>query len=70
MASKPWKHKIAIHTLSNISRSKDNQTIKFRQLIEYIIRKIFLQKSYSKSGEETITTPYTKKSNLSMSLDQ
>ena len=70
MTSKPWKHKIAIHTLPNISRSKDNQTMKFRQLIEYIIRKIFLQKSHSKSGEETIPTPYTKKSNLSMSLDQ
>ena len=37
------QHTIAIHILSNISRSKDNQIMKFGQLIEYNIRKIFLK---------------------------
>ena len=37
------KKKIAIHSLPNISRRKDNQTIKFGQLIEYIIKNIFLE---------------------------
>ena len=37
---------IAINILLNISRSKDNQTMKFGQLIEYI-RNIFLEKSYT-----------------------
>ena len=31
--------------LSNISRSKSNQTVEFDQLIEYNIRNISLQKS-------------------------
>ena len=31
--------------LPNIPRSNGNETIKFRQLIEYNIRNIFLQKS-------------------------
>ena len=43
MASTPGKKAIAIHWLPNISRRKDNQTIKFGQLIEYIIKNIFLE---------------------------
>ena len=39
---------ITIHILSNISRSKDNQRMKFGQLIKYNKRNIFLQKSYRK----------------------
>ena len=31
------KHTIQIHILPNTSRSKDNQTMKFGQLIEYNI---------------------------------
>ena len=34
MTSQPGKQRIAINILSNISRSKGNQTIKFGQLIE------------------------------------
>ena len=34
-----------IHILPNISRSKDNQAMKFGQLIKYSVRSIFLQKS-------------------------
>ena len=35
---------IAIHILPDISQSKDNQTMKFDQLIEYNKRNISLQK--------------------------
>ena len=45
MISQPGKQAIAIHMLPYIPRSKDNQTIKFGQLIEYNIRNIFLEKS-------------------------
>ena len=35
---------IETHTLSSVSRSKGNQTIKFGQLVEYNIRNIFFWK--------------------------
>ena len=34
------------------------------------MRKIFLEKSYTKCGVETIPRPFSKKSKLSVSLDQ
>ena len=40
----------AIRILPNISRSKDNQTKKFGQLIESDVRNIFLQKLPSKKA--------------------
>ena len=55
--------------LPNISRSKDNQTMEFGQLIEYNMRNNFLEKSFTKRGGETISRPFSKKSKLSMSLD-
>ena len=42
-----------------MSRSKGNQTMKFGQLIEYNIRNIFLEKSYTKFGGETSTKPFS-----------
>ena len=48
MASQPGKQIFAIHILPNISRSKSNQAIKFRQLIDNNVRNIFLQKSSKK----------------------
>ena len=48
MASQPGKQTFAIHILPNISRSKSNQAIKFRQLIDNNVRNIFLQKSSKK----------------------
>ena len=45
MTSQSGKQTVAIHILSNISRSKDNQTMKFGQLIEYNMRKSFLEKT-------------------------
>ena len=42
MTSQPGKQAITIHILPNISRSKDNHTMKFGQLIEYNKRNSFL----------------------------
>ena len=70
MTSQLGKKTIPIHILPYISRSKINQTVKFGQLIEHKMRKIFLEKSYPKCGEETSPKPFSKKSKLSISLDQ
>ena len=43
-----WKQIIAIHALSNISRRKNNQVMKFGQSIEYNVGNIFLEKSFKK----------------------
>ena len=59
-----------IHVLPNISRSKDDQTMKFGQLIECNIRSIFLEKSYTKYGGETSPRPFSEKLKLRISLDQ
>ena len=69
MTSQPGKQQIAIHILTNISRSKVNQEMKFGQLIEYNMRNIFLEQSYTECDGETITRPFSEKSKLSISLD-
>ena len=56
--------------LPNISRSKGKQATKFGQLIEYNMRNIFVEKSLTKCATETIPRPLSKKSKLSISLDQ
>ena len=56
--------------LRSISRSKGNQAVKFGQLIEYNMRNIFLEKSYTKCGGETIPRSFSKNPKLSISLDQ
>ena len=58
MTSQPGKQIIAIHILPNISRSKNNQTMKYGQLIECNMRNIFREKSYTKCGEETSPRPF------------
>ena len=68
--AKYWTTNNPIHILSNISRSKGNQTMKFGQLIEYKMWNNFVEKSYSKFGGETISRRLSKKSKLSISLDQ
>ena len=70
MTSQPEKYTFPMDILPNISRSKGNRTMKFSQLIEYNMRNIFLEKSFTKCGGDTITRPFYKSSNLSMSLDQ
>ena len=54
--------------MPNISRSKDNQTVRLGQLIEYNMRNIFLEKSYTKCGGETSPRPFSGKLNLINSL--
>ena len=70
MTSQTGQQIIAIQILLNISRSTGNQTIKSGQLIEYNIRKIFLEKSWMKCGGEASPRPFYKKSKLNISLDQ
>ena len=59
-----------MHILSSIARNKDNQAMKFDQLIEYNTRNIFPEKSYTKCGGEAIPRPFSEKSKSSISLDQ
>ena len=70
MTSQSGSETIAIHILPNTSRSKDKETMKFGQLIEYNMRSNFVVKSYTNCGGETIPRPFPKKSNLSISLHQ
>ena len=54
---------ISIQILTNISRSKSNQTMNFGQLIEYSMRNVFLSKSYRKYGGETTPRTFFKNQN-------
>ena len=55
MTSQLTKQTISIIILPNISRSKDNQAMKFGQLIGYNVRNTFLEKPYTKCSGETIS---------------
>ena len=55
--SQTGKQTIMKHVLPNISRSNDNQTMKFGQLIEYDVRNSFFQKSCRDSGRKTSLRP-------------
>ena len=44
--------------------------MKFGQIIQYYMGNIFVEKPYTKCGGETFTRPLSKKSKLSISLDQ
>ena len=44
--------------------------MKLGQLIEYNMKNIFVEKSYTKCAGETIPRPLSKNSKLSISLDQ
>ena len=70
MTSQSGSQTIAIHILPNISKGKGNQAMKFGQIVEYNMRSIFVEKSYTKCAVETISRPSSKKSKLSISLDQ
>ena len=56
--------------MHNISRSEGNQIMKLGESIEYNMGNIFPEKSCTKYDGETITRTFSKKSKLSMSLDQ
>ena len=57
MTSQPGLQTITIQILRNISQSKENQTMKFGQLIEYNKSNIFVQKLCGKWGKETSSRP-------------
>ena len=63
MTSHAGEQTIAIYILPNFSRSKGNQTMNFGQLIEYNMRNIFVEKSYTKCAGETIPRPLSKNQN-------
>ena len=70
MTSPPDEETIAVHILTNLSGSKGNLAMTFGQLIEHNTRDIFLKKSCTKCSGDTIPRPFSKKSKLSISLDQ
>ena len=70
MTSHTGQKKITIHILSNISRSKGKQTMKFGQVIEYNMRNVFLEKWNASGGAEASLRPFYRKSKLNISLDQ
>ena len=57
------KQTTAIYILPNISRSNGSETMKFGQLVEHNMRKIFLEKPYAKHGGETIARHFLKSHN-------
>ena len=64
-----WKKIFTINILPCVPRSKGNQTTKFGQLIEYNMKNIFLEKSYTKFPEKISHSLFSKKSKLDISLD-
>ena len=70
MTSERGKPTTAIYILPDISKSKRSQIMKFGQLMEHNMRNIFLEKSCTKCGGETISRFFSKKSKSGLSLDQ
>ena len=60
MRSQTGQQIIQMHILPT-KTMKDNQTMKFGQLIEYNMPNIFLEKSYTKYGGEASPRPFYKK---------
>ena len=58
------------YTYWPISQSKDKQEMKLDQLIKHNARNIFFEKSYTKCDRDTIPRLFSKKSKLSISVDQ
>ena len=51
--------------MSDISKSKDNQAMKFGQLMEYNMTNIFLKKNHTQNVEEKLfPDPFPKKSKI------
>ena len=58
------------HILTIILRNKDNQAMKTGQPLEYNLTNVFLEKSCTKCGGETIPRLFPKKSKLRIFLGQ
>ena len=53
-----------IHIIPNISKSKENQAMKFGQLIEYNMRNIFSLKNHTQNVvEKLVSDPFLKNQN-------
>ena len=50
VTSQPGEQTIALHILTDISRTKDNQAMKLDQLINYNMRNTFPEKLHTKCG--------------------
>ena len=61
--SQPGLQTIKILILPHISRSKENEVMKFRQLIEYNMRKIFLKNYRQNVVEKLFPDPFPKSQN-------
>ena len=63
MASQPGWETITIHILTNISISKDNEAIKFGQLIEHNKKHFFLKNHTQNVMEILFPDPFLKNQN-------
>ena len=63
MTSPASQQTIAIHILNNISRRKGNQSMEFGQLIEHIMRNIFLKNHTQSVLEKLFPDPFIKNQN-------
>ena len=63
MTSQTGQKIITKHVLSNISRSKGKQTIKFGQLIEHSMRNVFLKNHTQNVVEKLVPDPFLKNQN-------
>ena len=70
MTSQTGQQIIQINILPNISRSKDNQTMKSGQLIEYNMRNVVLEKLYSECVGEASRRHFYKELKLYIFLNQ
>ena len=61
MTSQTGKQIIALYKFPDISKSQDNQTMKFGQLIEYNMRNIFYKKSHAQNAlDKLFPDPFMK----------
>ena len=58
VTSQPGEQTMAIHILTDVSRTKDNQAMKLDQLIKYNMRNTFPEKLCTKYGGKTIPRPF------------
>ena len=63
MTSQSGYQIIAIHILTNISRSTGNQAMKFGQLIEYNLRNIYLKNHTQNVVEKLFPDPFSENQN-------
>ena len=63
MTSQPAQKAILIHILPNISRSKDNQTMKLGQLTECNMKNILIEKYRKKVVQKLIADLFLKNAN-------